>query len=225
MIRGFSRLLAFFAVLMAAPLLHAQSFEAGTHYFLIEPAQPTNLAASGKVEVVEVFSYGCPACFQFNPVAKKLQAALPPNAEFHYVHASFLPAEQWPLFQRAYYTAQILGVAEKAHDAMFTAIWDNGPLSIRETGTNKPVTRTIEDVAKFYADFGAKPDEFVAVANSFGVNTKMRQADAYVKAHGVDSTPTIVVAGKYRLTGRSAGGADQLVELVKFLVQKESAGR
>lgn len=214
---AFSLLLA-----MVAPSHATDAFEAGKHYFLIEPAQPS-IASAGKVEVTEVFSYGCPACYQFNATAKKLQAALPPNAEFHYVPASFRPDEKWPLFQRAYYAAQILGVAEKGHDAMFQAIWGGGPLAIRDAG-NKPLDPTIEDVAKFYADFGAKPDEFVAVANSFGVNTKMRQADAYVKSHQIDSTPSIVVAGKYRMTAGSAGGYDQLIELVKFLVQKESTG-
>ena len=51
----------------------------------------------------------------------------------------------------------------------------------------------------------------------------MKRADAMLKAYGVDSTPTLVVNGKYRLTVASAGGVDKVIPLVKFLVEKEGA--
>ena len=62
---------------------------------------------------------------------------------------------------------------------------------------------TIDDVAKFYAKYGVKAEDFVGTANSFAVNAKIKRADAQVKAYGVDSTPTIIVNGKYRLTARN----------------------
>ena len=84
---------------------------------------------------------------------------------------------------------------------------------------------TIDDVAKAFAKFGVKAEDFSATASSFAINTKMKRADALMKAYGVDSTPTLIVNGKYRLTASSAGGLDQVVQLVKFLVDKESAGK
>jgi len=48
---------------------------------------------------------------------------------------------------------------------------------------------------------------------------------AMLKAYGVEETPTLVVDGKYRFTARSAGGYDQAVELAKWLVAKEAAGK
>ncbi len=194
----------------------------GQHYFKIEPAMPTS--TPGKVEVLEVFSFGCPACFQFNPSMKKIAAELPKNAAVAYLPASFRADEGWPLFQRAYYTAQALGIEEKTHDAMFEAIWGpKGPLSLRDPG-GKVHLPALEDVAKFYAAYGVSADDFAATANSFSISTKMKSADAYVKTSGVDSTPTIIVNGKYRLTGQSAGGLDQLIAIVHYLVQKESGG-
>ena len=81
---------------------------------------------------MEVFSYGCPACFQFQPVAIKLAASLPANAKMVYLPASFNPSEDWPMFQRAYYAAQALGVADKTHDAMYDAVWKpGGELAVR----------------------------------------------------------------------------------------------
>jgi thiol:disulfide interchange protein DsbA len=82
---------------------------------------------------------------------------------------------------------------------------------------------TIADAAKFYANYGVKAEDFIATANSFTMNTRMKQADAYIKATGVESTPTIIVNGKYRLTPTSAGGGWEKAEaLVLYLVRKES---
>lgn len=84
----------------------------GRNYFVVRPAQPTGLPA-GKVAVTEVFSYGCPACNKFVPTADKIRQSLPANAELDYLPASFSPAEDWPMLQRAFCTAQLLGVVQK----------------------------------------------------------------------------------------------------------------
>lgn len=212
-----------------AALGHAaeESFEAGKHYFVIEPPQATN--TGDKIEVVEVFSYACPACNMFQPTMTKLKAALPANAQLVYLPAAFRPDEDWPVFQRAFYAAQALGILDKTHEATFDAIWkDDGTLRISDPKTRRPVKQmpTIEDVGAFYAKTaGIKAEDFVGVANSFAVNTKMKRADSMIKAYGVDSTPTLVVAGKYRLTAATAGAVDKVAPLVKFLIEKESAGK
>ena len=131
------------------------------------------------------------------------------------------------MFQRAYFAAKALGVADKAHDAMFDAVWKSGELAIMDKATNtlkKPLP-TIEDAAKFYANYGVKAEDFVATANSFTINTRMKQADAWIKATGVESTPTIIVNGKYRLSPSSAGGWDQAQQLVLYLIHQESGGK
>lgn len=133
------------------------------------------------------------------------------------------------MFQRAYLTALSLGIADKAHGAMFDAVWKpDAPLAIMNADqrTLKSPLPTIEDAAKFYAKFGVKAEDFVGTANSFTISTKMKQADAFVRATGTDSTPTIIVAGKYRLTFVSAGGDWNLLEqLIHYLIQKEAAGK
>jgi thiol:disulfide interchange protein DsbA len=196
----------------------------GKNYFLIQPAQPTAVAA-GKIEVTEVFSYACPACFQFYTVADRLKAALPANAEMDYVPASYNAAEDWPVFQRAYYTAQALGVAQQTHDAMFNAVWSSGELGVVDQRTHqlrRPLP-SIEDAAQFYSRAaGVAPEKFVATAKSFAVELKVNRANKLVIAYGADSTPTMVVNGKYRLTVQSAGGYDQTIALVKYLVARES---
>ena len=210
-----------------APFVDNGKWVEGKNYFLIDPAQPTS--HPDKIEVTEVFSYACPACNQFHTSMDQLAASLPSNAVVTYLAASFRPDENWPLFQRAYYAAQALGVAEKSHDAMFDAAWKTGELATYDLQAGKLKPReawpTLDDVAKFYAKYGVDPKQFVGVANSFSINTQMKRADDLMKAYGIDSTPSIVVNGKYRLTATSAGGVPQTIELTQWLVAKEAAGK
>jgi len=219
----FQRFVLGFVGLVAAASVSAQSgpWQEGKHYFKIDPPQATT--QTDKVEVTEVFSYGCPACFSAAPKVKEIKAKLPANAVLTYVPASWNQGEQWPLFQRAYFAAQTLGVAEKAHEDMFSAIWSNGPLAVAVNGKIKDPEPTLDDVAKFYEKYGVKAADFTGVANSFAINTKMKKADAYIKSVQVDQTPTFVVNGKYRLTGQSAGSWDNLQAIILQLVAQESA--
>jgi thiol:disulfide interchange protein DsbA len=211
------------AGLAAAASAQAQTWVAGKHYSVI-PTQRTNVPA-GKVEVMEVFSYGCPACNTFLPIMKKLKAALPANAQLVYLPASWNKAENWPLFQRAYLTAQSLGIAEKAHEGMFQAIWTTGELGVTEpSGRLKKKLPTIEETARFYERVtGVKAADFVAASKSFGVDLKIRQADSQITAMQVPSTPTLVVNGKYRVNNENIQSPEQIIDLVKFLVAKESS--
>lgn len=204
-----------------APTAH---WKLGQNYFLITPPQPTSVPA-GKVEVTEVFSYACPACNAFYPIANRLRESLPPNAVMDYVPAAFNTTEDWPVFQRAYLAAKVLGIAAKTHDAMFDAVWKSGRLAVYDTATGrlKDPLPTLEDVAKFYhRETGVSTQAFLAAANSFTVSLDARRAHAYIVACQVDGTPTIIVNGKYRLDVTSAGGYDQLIDLVKYLVAEES---
>src|SRR5277367_2594812 len=123
----------------------------GTHYFLIKPPRPMS-PTPGKVEVTEVFSYACPACNLFQPTMHKLKQSLPANTVVDYLPASFNPGEDWPMFQLAYCTAQVLGIADQTHDAMFDAVWGTGELAILDPsgGRIKERLPTIEDAARFY---------------------------------------------------------------------------
>jgi thiol:disulfide interchange protein DsbA len=212
------------ALLLGSFAQAAPAWTEGQNYFLVTPARPTSVGP-GKVEVTEVFSYGCPACNAFLPTMAKLKQALPPNAVLTYLHAAFQPSEDWPMFQLAFITAQALGIAEQNHLAMFNAVWTTGELGIYERSTPriKDHLPTIEDAARFYSrNSGVPVDKFLATSKSFSVDAKVRSTEEAIAAYRIDRTPTIIVNGKYRLFVQSAGGEDQLVELVKWLVAKET---
>lgn len=196
----------------------------GRNYFLVQAPQTPDVP-KGKVEVTEVFSYACPACNAFLPTMQKMKAALPANAVLDYVPASFNSAEDWPMFQLAFCTASALGVAEQTHGAVFDAVWGSGELAVSDpaSGRLKQHPPTIEDAARFYQQHAGVPAaKFVSTSKSFQVDGCVRRSEDLVRAFGVDRTPTIIVNGKYRVNVESAGGPDQVVELVKWLVAKES---
>jgi thiol:disulfide interchange protein DsbA len=219
-----TRFLPGLLALLLTSLAHGQNYVEGTHYFPVTPAQQTSVGP-GKIEVLEVFSYGCPYCAQFNPLMQQLKKSLPPNAELAYLPASFNPSEDWPMFQRATCTAQALGIFDKTHDAIFDAVWKTGELAVSDPKTHvlKSPLPTIEDAARYYNHLsGVAVDQFVTTSRSFAVDVQMRRADRLITAYHVDSTPTLIVNGKYRISGQSAGGMQQMIDIARYLVAKES---
>lgn len=224
-----SRVLSTVALLgltLGAPLANAQQWVEGKDYFEIKPAQRTN-QPPGIVEVTEVFSYGCIYCNRAIPMMDKLKASLPPNARMTYLPAAFNSAESWPMFQRVYYTAAALDLIPKMHDAVYSAVWTSKELSVTEADGRrlKSPQPTLEDAARYFEKkAGVKPEQFLATAKSFSVDAQCRRADALVKAYRVEGTPTLIVNGRYKVGGEALRDQNNLIGLVRFLVEKESGG-
>ena len=200
----------------------AQVWTEGVNYFLVQPPRAPSVPA-GKVEVTEVFSYACPACNIFQPTMHKLKQSMPANVVVDYLPAAFNPAEDWPMFQLAYVTAQILGVDQQNHDAMFDAVWKGGDLSITDSSRGlKSRMPTIEDAAKFYNQRSGVPvDKFIATSKSFSADLKVRTAQDLIIAYKIDRTPTIVVNGKYTTDVAKANGQSNLIAIIDDLAAAE----
>ena len=219
------RTLLFALLALFVVAARAADWTEGQDYYLITPAQASSVPA-GKVEVLEVFSYGCPACNSFQPTLQLLKKNLPPNAQLAFLPAAFSAPEDWPMFQRAWFAAQALGIAERTHQQVYDAVWQTGELATFVPGTNrlKSPMPSIEDAARLYAHWtGIKAQDFLAMAHSFGVDMKMRGADAQILAMQVPSTPCIVVAGRYRVNNDAVRAPGRLIELVRYLVAKAGA--
>jgi protein dithiol oxidoreductase (disulfide-forming) len=195
----------------AAPAPAAPTFVAGHDYFLIEPAQPARTAGD-RIEVVEVFGYSCIHCANLQPEVDSWKAALPEDVHFEYVPAVF--GGVWEAFARAYYTAETMGLLERTHSALFRAIHEE----------RRPF-RNLEDIAGFYAGYGVSQEQFLATMASFPVDAKVARARELVPAWGVEATPTMVVAGKYRVPVAHQGGFSRMLRVVDHLVQAERMAR
>lgn len=211
----FMRSLILMAALLSASIAFgadtaAPKWEAGKSYVLINPSQPTS--TGNKIEVLEVFSYACSHCAHFQPYAEKLKASLPANAEFVLLPADFQP--RWVLFARGFYVAKGLGLIDKTHQAMFDAIYrDNQPMN------------TLDQVADFYARYGADKAAFLSTAESFVIEGDLAHAHQSEVNYGIDSTPTLIVNGKYRVVANAGEkiGFDEMVEIAQYLVATEVA--
>jgi thiol:disulfide interchange protein DsbA len=174
------------------------------------PAPPQRLSPAGKVEVVEVFSYGCIHCAHFAPTAEQLRKSLPQGVVFKLLPAPF--NEEWMPFARAYYAADKLGVVERTHLALFQAKFDQHyPLN------------TLDELADFYAAHGVDRAAFLRIANSDAATAQMQKDLALIQKWQVDGTPTIVVDGKYR--SAHVKTLDELVGLTQWLVKRELDAR
>lgn len=180
-------------------------FTDGNEYVSL-PAPHQRVSSSGKVEVVEVFSYACIHCAEFSPYVDQLRKELPAGVEFKLVPAPF--NDSWVPFARGYYAAKKLGVLERTHDVLFD----------KKFKEQYPIN-SMDEIANFYASEGVNRAEFLKIATSPETDAQIKKDLALIQAWGVDGTPTIVVDGKYR----SANIKDfpQLVALTKYLVQQE----
>ena len=95
-----------------------ERFVAGQHYQVLSaPVQTRN---AQKIEVVEMFSYGCSHCYEFEGAVSSWRVRLPADVEFRAVPVLFNP--QFRALAQGFYAAQALKVADKSHVAMFKAL-------------------------------------------------------------------------------------------------------
>jgi len=207
--------LASLSVLLASTSLEAQTTQpvAGKDYVEIPNGKPLD-QVDGKVVVEEFFNYVCPACFGFEPYLVAWSAKLPPYATLVHIPASFR-ADFVP-YARGYYAAQVLGIADKAHGAVYDAI------HVKKTLPSEGQKPDEEKIAAFYAGFGADQAQFLATMRSFGVDAKVRRATEYMTRAKVPATPTIVVNGRYLVKG---GSNEQMLQIASALIEKEHAAK
>lgn len=166
----------------------------GVDYKLISDGQPFE-PADGKIEVVEFFNYACPACNSFNPMLKAWKAKLPADVKLVYVALDFRP--DFVQYARAYFAAEALGLVEKTHEQVYDGVHVTHTLP--GEGTPPDEAR----IAAFYSRFGVSAAEFQQTMSGFAVNTKIAKARKYAAQSQVQSTPSLLVNGKYLVKGQS----------------------
>jgi len=200
--------------MMSAFALPAQAMDEGFEYNKVSPALPT--ANPKKIEVIELFWYGCPHCYSFEPTLNKWLDKKPDNVEFVRIPAVF--RKSWVPHARAYYTAEALGVLEKTHTAFFTQVH-----------AKKRRLQTKKDIRKFFIENGVNGEDFDSAWGSFVVESKTKRAVTLTRRYGIKGVPALVVNGKYRTSATEAsinnpGGPtnDDVIKVVNFLVAQET---
>lgn len=180
----------------------------GFEYQRVTPAQPVS-TENNKIEVLELFWYGCPHCYRLEPYLREWLKTKPVNVE--YVRLPAILRDDWGLHAHAFYTAEALDITEKIHTALFDAMHKD----------KKPIASE-ESIRQFFIDQGIAEEEFNNAWNSFSVKMKLNRAKIRGSRYGATGVPTLVVNGKYRVTGTTAGGTANIMKVVNFLIKKES---
>lgn len=186
---------------------------AGRDYEEIPGGQPF-APLDGRIEVVEVFNYVCPACAAFQPLVNSWKARLPADVRFTYVPAAFGP--RWDPYARAYLAAESMGVVERTHDAMYNA------LHIERSLQGERGQDSIADIAAFYGRHGVDPKQFTSTMASFTVESKFNRAKQFIVRTQTNATPTMIVNGKYRMKGSSF---EDMLQNTSTMVARERAAR
>lgn len=184
------------------------NFVEGKHYHRISPAVETDVE-DGKVEVLELFWYGCPHCFQFEPHITAWKDTKADNITF-----TRMPAvlnRGWLPHARAYYALETMGELERIHPIFFEAIHVQGRR-----------LRDVESMARFLSQHDVDADKFKSAYDSLYVETKINRSGQLVRQYGSSSVPTVIINGKYRTTASDAGGFDNVLGVINMLAEQEA---
>ena len=189
-------------------LVHAQerSYQAGVDYIELPAAAPTQ--EPGKIEVAELFWYGCGHCFSFEPIISEWKKTLPEDVNFRPVPAFF--GGLWDTHGQLFYTLESVDKLDQTHSAIFQAIHNQNNRLADEKAMLKLLTQ-----------YGVDADEFRQTWDSPGVKLKMAQAKRLAKAYRASGVPTLIVNGKYRIEGAMAGSFEQMLKTAEYLIEKE----
>ena len=195
---------------MTAPATAAEPIEAGKQY--VELSSPVPVSKPGKIEVVELFWYGCPHCYHFEPTINPWIKKLPDDVHFVRIPAMF--GGVWDAHGQLFVTLESMGVEDKVHAAIFDAIQKQG----------KKLAKP-DEMAEFLATQGIDKDEFLKAYNSFGVKSQVEKDKKLAMAYQISGVPTMIVNGKYRFDIGSAGGPDEALQVADQLIAKERAAK
>lgn len=188
----------------------ADTLVAGKDYVELPQAQPTT--SGDKIEVVEVFGYWCIHCAHLDPTIAAWKAKQPEDVAVSYVPAVFSGGIE-EVFARAFYTAETMGLLDKTHTLMFT-----------KAAVERSV-RTPDDIIQVYVDAGVSKADFEATMGSFAVNAKIARTKQTLPRYQIEGTPTLIVAGKYKISVTREGGFERMLQVADQLIARERAAK
>ena len=188
----------------------APLYQAGVHYEVLK--SPVKTKDPNKIEVTEVFWYGCGHCFHFEPILHQWVQQQQSDVDFQQSPAIW--RDDMEVHARAYYVAHALGILDKAHQPLFNAL-----------NLEKKRLDTESDLADFFVGLGVDREKFLKTYKSFGVTSQVKQASARARSYKITGTPEVIVDGKYRISSKMAGDQINMLKVADYLIAKIRAER
>lgn len=208
--RTLTRLLTLMSLTVLAALpAQAQpaQYVEGTHYE--ELSNSVRTSDPDKIEVTEVFWYGCQHCYAFEPLIENWEENLPEDVAF--VRSPGMWNELMEVHARIFYAAQALDVLDEVHTKAFNEIHQRGNYLQSE-----------EQIKELFTSVGVSEEDFESAWSSFSVTSSVSRAGSRMRDYGVRGVPSLIVNGKYRV---SAGGANRsqsdMLKVAEFLIEEE----
>jgi len=187
-------------------------WEAGVNYTLVARPQSPEVPR-GKIEVNEVFWYGCSHCYALDPTLENWKRSKPAYVEFVRIPIVWGPVHRQ--HARLFYTLVQLGRLD-LHGAVFDAIHrDGNPLWAETDEEARALHRA------FLMEHGVTEKAFNEAYDSFMVTTNLARAEQYKRTFEITSVPVIIVNRKYATSLSEAGGTENLVALINDLAASE----
>lgn len=179
--------------------------QAGREFNRIAPAPPPS--TGGRIEVTEFFYYGCPVCYETEPLLSRWLASAPDYVSVRRVPA--LVTEAGEPFAKLYYALESLGEIERLHWPVYDNFHFDG-IALNDE----------KIMADWVARNGIDRQKFLETYASAEVAGRVAQARELLKARDIRGVPTFVVDGKFVTSARLAGGTKQVVEVLDHLVRR-----
>jgi thiol:disulfide interchange protein DsbA len=203
-------LVAYAAAALSTLAVAEERWVEGQHYQTLTP--PVAVGRGSDVMVTEFFWYGCGHCYTFEPMLTAWGKQLPEEVVLQPSPAVW--NDPMRMHAKAYYIAEVLGVKETLHPVIFDAM---------HVQRKRLVSRL--ELRDLFEDNGVDPAQFDKALDSFGVDSQVRQADARARSAKISGTPSLMVAGKYLIETRAAGSQTNMLEIARYLIDKELAAR
>lgn len=177
-----------------------------------QASQPAAPADDGKIHVTEFFLYTCPHCYHFEPTLEAWRKTLGDDVVFDRVPVLFGPDGN--TYARLYYTEVDLGVVDRLHDQIFDAIHEDGnPLAARAA------------IRAFMVDHGVDGATFDKTFDSPRVNRQVAEVLPTMRRFRVAAVPSMSVAGRDWVSGRTAGSNEKMLDVVNYLINQTRSAR
>lgn len=192
----------FLLIILISNQIHANE----NGYITISPSQPTR--SGDKIEVIEVFWYACPHCFDFEPHISKWLESKPNDVEFSRMPAIF--RKSWIPHAKAYFTADKLNVLDSIHTPLFDALHKR-----------KKNIHDDDSIKKFFVKHGVDRNIFKKVYESDEVQDKVKRAFIMGQRYKLTGVPAVIINGKYMVSGSTAGSFENVLKIINQLIDKE----
>lgn len=199
-------------ILWSVQSVAASMWQEGQHYSALPYPVATN--DPGKIEVREIFWYGCPHCYEFaKDYLPEWEENLPEDVNFVLMPATF---PNWLVHAKAFFAAEALGVVDKLHGPLFDAI-----------AVNPRKYQSTDDFKELFAKYGVSAEDYEKTFEASGfrkiskVDESVNKANELIRAYRLTGVPALIVNGKYLISVSKAGNYANMLKITNYLVDQE----